>query len=132
MRVLIVDDNRDAADTLAMVLRLWGHEVRAVYDGPSALLLARNYKPHAVLLDIEMPRVNGGEVALNLREQSEGDSLLIVATSGSDPEDPRLARYDGVFDAFLIKPCDLERLAEILAYGHTRATIPDEPMHLSR
>jgi CheY-like chemotaxis protein len=115
-----------------MVLRLWGHEVRVVYDGPSAFLLARNFRPHAVLLDIEMPRVNGGDVALSLRQRCACDDILIVATSGSEPDDPRLARYDGVFDAFLGKPCDLEKLAELLAYGHTRATIHREPMHMSR
>ncbi|HEY7328810.1 MAG TPA: response regulator [Gemmataceae bacterium] len=131
MRVLIADDNRDAADTLAMVLRLWGHEVRVVYDGPSALQLSRSFKPNAVLLDIEMPKVNGGDVALNLRRQSECADILIVATTGSEPDDPRLARYDGAFDAFLGKPCDLEKLAELLAYGHSRATIYREPMHMS-
>jgi CheY-like chemotaxis protein len=132
MRVLIVDDNRDAADTLAMVLRLWGHEVRVVYDGPAALLAAHNFKPHAILLDIQMPRVNGGDVALYLRHHNGCDGTLIVATSASPPDDPRLARYDGAFDVFLSKPCDLRRLAELLAYGHTRATIHREPMHMAR
>ena len=132
MRVLIADDNQDAADTLAMVLRIWGHEVRVVYDGPSALLTVRNFRPHAVLLDIQMPRVNGGEVALNLRRQSGCEETLIVATSASDPDDPRLARYEGAFDAFLNKPCDLEKLAELLAYGHAHATIRREPMYASR
>jgi CheY-like chemotaxis protein len=87
------------------------------------MALASNFKPHAVLLDIEMPRVNGGEVALSLRRQSGCDGTLIVATSAGDPDDPRLARYDGAFDALVSKPCDLERLAELLAYGHTHATI---------
>lgn len=131
MRVLIADDNRDAADTLAMVLRLWGHEVRVVYDGPSALLTARNFKPHAVLLDIQMPNVNGGDVALDLHHQAGGEETLIVATSAAEPDDPRLARYEDAFDAFLGKPCDFERLAELLAYGRTRATIRREPVHMA-
>jgi DNA-binding response OmpR family regulator len=130
MRVLIADDNQDAADSLAMVLRLWGHEARVVYDGLSALQVVRNFNPHAVLLDIELPRVTGGEVALNLRRQSGYEGKLIVAISASDPDDPRLARYEGVFDAFLGKPYDFEKLAELLAYGHTRATLHHEPLHV--
>lgn len=115
MRVLIADDNRDAADTLAMVLRFWGHEVRAVYDGTSALLAARSFRPHAALLDIQMPQVNGGDVALDLRRQSGSQGTFIIALTANDPDDPRLARYDGAFDAFLCKPCDLDHLAELLA-----------------
>jgi DNA-binding response OmpR family regulator len=115
MRVLIADDNRDAADTLAMVLRFWGHEVRAVYDGTSACLAARSFRPQAALLDIQMPQVNGGDVALDLRRQSGSPGTFIIALTANDPDDPRLARYDGAFDAFLSKPCDLEHLAELLA-----------------
>jgi CheY-like chemotaxis protein len=114
MRVLVADDNRDAADTLGMLLRLWGHEVRVAYNGASALLLSRRFKPDAALLDIQMPKMNGGEVALHLQRQSGAENTLIVAISASDPNDPRLSRYDGAFDAFLSKPCELERLQELL------------------
>ncbi|HZV05387.1 MAG TPA: response regulator [Gemmataceae bacterium] len=114
MRVLVADDNRDAADTLATILRLWGHEVRVVYEGTSALIVARCFRPHVVLLDIQMPKVNGCEVALNLRRQVGREQMLLVAVSASDPLDYRLARYDGVFDASLGKPCDLDRLEELL------------------
>jgi CheY-like chemotaxis protein len=69
MRVLIGDDNQDAADTLATVLRLWGHDVQVAYDGPSAVVVASCFKPHVALLDIQMPKMNGGEVALRLRQQ---------------------------------------------------------------
>ena len=123
MRILIADDNRDAADTLAMVLRFWGHEVRAVYDGISALQAARSFKPHAALLDIEMPYVNGGDVALDLRRQSGSEGIFILALSANEPDDPRLARYGGAFDAFLSKPCDLDYLAELLARRHSGSTI---------
>lgn len=115
MRVLIADDNRDAADTLAMVVRLWGHNAHVVYDGASALTVVRCFKPDIVLLDIQMPKVNGGEVALYLRRQPGFAATKIVATSASDPDDERLLPYRGVFDAYLGKPCDLERLHDLLS-----------------
>jgi DNA-binding response OmpR family regulator len=131
MRVLIADDNRDAADTLAMVLRFWGHEVHAVYDGTSACLAARSFKPHAVLLDIQMPKVNGGDVALDIRRQFGSEGTFIVALTANDPDDPRFARYDGAFDAFLSKPCDLDRLAELLARRRCYTNSRREPMGTS-
>ncbi|HZY83887.1 MAG TPA: response regulator [Gemmataceae bacterium] len=115
MRVLAADDNRDAADTLAILLRRWGHEVRVAYDGLSALTVARHFKPHVALLDIQMPRMHGGDVARNLRRQAGPDGIMVVAASATDPDDSRLARYDGVFDAYLGKPYDLDRLEELLA-----------------
>lgn len=115
MRILVADDNRDAADTLATLLRLWGHEVRVAYDGLAALISAHDFKPHCALLDIQMPKVNGGDAALYFRRQSELKGIFIVATSANDPNDPRIARYDGAFDAYLSKPCDLDRLAELLS-----------------
>lgn len=117
MRVLIADDNHDAADTLGMVVRLWGHEAQVVYDGASALVVARLFKPHFILLDIQMPKVNGGEVARNLRRQAEFERTTIVAATASDPSDDRIAPYEGVFDAFLGKPCDLDQLHDLLS-GH--------------
>lgn len=114
MRVLIADDNRDAADTLGMVVRIWGYDVQVVYDGASALTVAHCFKPHFILLDIQMPKVNGGDVALNLRRQPGLKGTKIIAVSASDPNDDRLARYKGVFDAYLNKPCDLERLEELM------------------
>lgn len=126
MRVLIADDNRDAAETLAILLRLWGHDVRVVYDGSSAIVAARHFRPQFALLDIQMPGMNGGEVALVLRGQAGLEGLRIVALSACDPHDPRLARYDGAFDAFLSKPCDLEQLAGVLAGQRS------SPWHLYR
>jgi DNA-binding response OmpR family regulator len=122
MRVLVADDNRDAADTLATVLRLWGHEVRVAYDGQSALNVGRRFRPHAALLDIRMPGMNGGDVALNLRQLAASDGMMIIATSASDPDDSQLYRYDGAFDAYLGKPCDLDRLKELLADCDSCAT----------
>ncbi len=131
MRVLIADDNRDAADTLAMVLRFWGHEVRVAYDGTAALLTARSFRPHAALLDIQMPKVNGGDVALDLRRQAGAERMLIIAMTANDPDDPRLARYDGAFDALLSKPCDLDHLAELLSRRRSHATNQRQQLSIS-
>jgi DNA-binding response OmpR family regulator len=122
MRVLIGDDNRDGADTLATIMRLWGHEVRVAYDGPSALIVARLFRPQVALLDIEMPKLNGGEVAVILRRQTGLKGIMILAESASDPTDGRLARYDGVFDAYLGKPCDLNHLEELLDGYHSHSS----------
>jgi DNA-binding response OmpR family regulator len=115
MRVLVADDSRDAADTLAILLRRWGHEARVAYDGLSALAVARHFKPHVALLDVQMPKMHGGDVARNLRRQAGHEGIMVVATSATDPDDSRLTPYDGVFDTYLGKPCDLDRLEELLA-----------------
>jgi two-component system OmpR family response regulator len=114
-----------------MVLRFWGHEVRAAYDGTSALLAARSFKPHAALLDIQMPKVNGGEVALDLRRQPGSERAFLIALTANDPDDPRLARYEGAFDAFLSKPCDLDHLAELLARRRSYTNSRREPIGTS-
>src|SRR5207249_4670258 len=91
MRVLVVDDNRDAADTLATLLRLEGHEVRVAYDGPSALAAARDFEPQVALLDFQMPRMHGGDVALHLRRQAGPEGMTIIAASGVDPDEVGLS-----------------------------------------
>jgi CheY-like chemotaxis protein len=115
MRVLVADDNRDAADTLAMLVEIWGHEVRVAYDGLSAVKASRHFKPDVALLDIHMPGMNGGDVARNLRRQPGAERIMIVATSASDPDECGLAEYRGEFDAHLPKPCDPDLLEELLA-----------------
>jgi signal transduction histidine kinase len=112
-RVLVVDDNRDAADSLALLLRSLGHEVRTAYDGEQALLLAPSFAADMVLLDIGLPQMNGFEVARRLR--SDGSAARLVALTGyGQPEDLRLSREAG-FDAHLVKPVDFDRVAEVLA-----------------
>jgi CheY-like chemotaxis protein len=121
MRVLVADDSRDAADTLAFLLQRRGHEVQVAYDGLSALAAARRFRPQVALLDVQMPRMHGGDVARHLRRQAGPGGVLVVAVSATDPEDSRLARYDGVFDDFLSKPYDPDRLEELLAVGCSAA-----------
>jgi signal transduction histidine kinase len=114
-RVLVVDDNKDAATSLAAVLRHEGHDVRLAYDGPEALAAAASDKPQVVLLDIGMPGMDGYEVARRLRKSPEFDTTPIIALTGfGSAEDHRLSREAG-FVQHLTKPVDPEALLDVLA-----------------
>jgi CheY-like chemotaxis protein len=114
-RVLVVDDNEDAANSLSVLLRAAGHEVRISHDGPTALKEALNFQPHVVLLDIGLPGMDGYEVARQLTDQRGPEMPLLVALSGyGQEEDVRRAREAG-FHHHLIKPADLEALRALLA-----------------
>ena len=113
-RVLIVDDNRDAADILAVLLSMWGYDCRVSYDGASALQTARDYRPDCLLLDIRMPLMNGYTVARRLREQLSLERVKLVAlTVCSDEADARRIRESG-FDYHLIKPVEANTLKKLL------------------
>jgi CheY-like chemotaxis protein len=109
-----VDDNRDAADTLRILLQLWGHEVRVAYDGQAALDLARTFGPQVALLDVQMPRMHGGEAARRLRQVAGLEGIFIAATTGNKEDDQRLAAYRRLFDAYLEKPYDPMHLEALL------------------
>lgn len=114
-RILIIDDNRDAADSLAMLLRLAGHEVQTVYDGPRALALAEAYQPDLVLLDIGLPGMDGHEVAQRLRgERGLGKATLVALTGYGTEEDRQQSKVSG-FDYHLVKPVDFDALQQLLA-----------------
>jgi CheY-like chemotaxis protein len=111
-RVLVADDNRDAAETLAMLLRLSGHEVHVAHSGARALALALQVRPHVGVLDIGMPDIDGYDVARKLRREDWGGGILLIAVTGWGQEDKRKAEAAG-FDRHLTKPIDpveLERL----------------------
>jgi PAS domain S-box-containing protein len=113
VRVLVADDNRDAADTLCRLLALYGYEVRSAYDGGAALETCESFLPHAAVLDIGMPGRNGYDVARALRER-RGDGIRLVAVSGWGSEaDVQRAREAG-FDHHLTKPVDPAQLNEVL------------------
>jgi signal transduction histidine kinase/ActR/RegA family two-component response regulator len=116
LRILVVEDNKDTARSLAGVLRLWGHEVCIAYDGHAALEAARAFQPEVVFLDIGLPQnMDGYEVALRLREQPEMEKACIVAVTGfGQPEDQRRAMKAG-FDAHLTKPVPADDLRRLLA-----------------
>jgi signal transduction histidine kinase len=113
-RVLVVDDNRDGAESLAMLLRLWGHEVRVAYDGPSALRLAEAERPEVVLLDIGLPGMDGYQVARRLRERSGGARQLLVALTGYGQGEDRRRSQQAGFDHHLVKPLDPDELQRLL------------------
>ena len=114
-RILIADDNRDAASSLASLLALDGHETRVVNDGALAISAAHAFKPHVALLDIGMPRLNGYEVAREIRAAPWGKEVTLIAVTGwGQAEDKRRAQEAG-FDHHFTKPLDLEVLDACLA-----------------
>jgi CheY-like chemotaxis protein len=121
LRILVVDDSRDAADSLALLLRLWGFEPAVAYDGPSALALARAEAPAAALLDIAMPRMDGCEVARQLRKLPGPKRAFIIALTGHGGEDVVRRCYEAGIDLHFIKPYDMVELWRAL---HTALTGP--------
>jgi CheY-like chemotaxis protein len=109
-----VDDNDDSARGLARLLRLLGHEVWTAHDGPEALVVARAYRPDAVLLDIGLPGMDGYEVVRRLREDEACRGSLIVAVSGYGQEDDRRRGREAGFDHHLVKPIDPDALLTLI------------------
>jgi signal transduction histidine kinase/ActR/RegA family two-component response regulator len=123
-RILIVEDQLDAAEMLASLLRLDGHEVRAAHDGPSALEAAREYQPEVVFLDIGLPGMSGYQVARHLREHAGENRMRIVALTGYGREEDRHRSHEAGCDRHLVKPVDPITLQHLLAEfsqaeGHT-------------
>jgi signal transduction histidine kinase len=113
-RVLVVDDNRDTADSLSVLLRLMGHEVQTAYDGLEAVAAAAAFAPGLVLLDIGLPRINGYEAARRIREQPGGREITLIAVTGwGQDEDKRRSREAG-FDLHVTKPLDPAILRTLL------------------
>jgi two-component system CheB/CheR fusion protein len=114
-RVLVVDDNVDAADMLAMMLQMFGHEVQAAYSGESALEKAVGYQPEFVLLDIGLPDIDGYEVALRLRRQPQTKDVTLIAMTGYGQDSDRQRSKAAGFDHHLVKPVEPQKLQELLA-----------------
>lgn len=113
-RVLVVDDNQDAADSLAMLLTTHGDDVRVAYDGEQACAVDSDFRPRVVLLDIGLPKVSGYDVARRIREARNGERVTIVAITGWGQEDDRLRARDAGFDHHFTKPVNFELLIEAL------------------
>jgi PAS domain S-box-containing protein len=114
-RILVVDDNEDAAEWLATVLQLNGHETHVAHDGLEAVKAAERIRPDAVLLDIGLPRLDGHEACRRIRAQSWGKDLLLVALTGWGQEEDRQESRDAGFDTHLVKPVDDKVLLKLLA-----------------
>ncbi len=113
-RVLVVDDNEDAVRSLAILLELNGHEVQLARDGYAAIEIARDFVPHAVILDIGLPGINGYETARRLR-QLPNCKMLLVALSGYGQDKDRERSREAGFDHHLLKPVDVDALQEVLS-----------------
>jgi CheY-like chemotaxis protein len=113
-RILIVDDNRDSAISLSILLSLSGYETGTAFDGEEALRVAERFSPDAVLLDLGLPRLNGYEVCRRLREVPGNTRLVVIAVTGWGLPEDRRRSADAGFDAHLLKPVDPEMLQRAL------------------
>jgi CheY-like chemotaxis protein len=134
LRVLVVDDNQDTLTTFAILLPLYGHHVDVAPDGPSALAMIPIKQPAVVLLDLGLPKMDGWQVAKQIRQHCSGQRRpLIIAVSGYGTQADRLRSYDAGIDLHLVKPVDPEQLETLLkryretiasVYPHAKALLP--------
>lgn len=115
LHIMVVDDNVDAAESLAVLLEMTGHSVRLAYDGPSALEAVMAYRPDVLLLDIGLPGLDGFEVAQRIRRQSALNQVTLVALTGYGQDSDRQRAFDAGFDYHLVKPADFGEIEKILA-----------------
>ena len=113
-RILVADDNRDSAETMAMLLQPSGHTVRVAFDGPWALPAVREFQPELVLLDLGLPGLTGYEVAKKVQEMTLAHRPMLVAMTGYGQQGDRQRTRAAGFDHHLVKPVDLEMLQQIL------------------
>lgn len=122
-RVLIVDDNADSAESMAVLLRLHGHEVRLAYDGHVALEEARAFRPDVVFLDLNLPKMDGYEVARRLQLEPSMRGMTLVAMTGYGQEEDRQRTQEAGFHSHLVKPVDFDKVEELLS------SLPDNRSH---
>jgi CheY-like chemotaxis protein len=114
-RILVVEDNKDSADSLKMLLRLKGNDIRTAYDGLEAGEVAETFRPDLVLLDIGLPKLNGYEVARRIRQQPWGRDVVLVALTGWGQDEDRRRSQEAGFNLHIVKPLELAALEELLA-----------------
>lgn len=125
LRILVVDDNADTADTLAELLKLNGHDARSECDGPSALDVALAFQPEFILLDIGLPGMDGYEVARRVRQAPELSKATLIALTGYGQEQDRQKSRSAGFDHHLVKPVDPEALLALFASKKVAMNNPD-------
>ena len=113
-KILVVDDNRDAVDTLSLLLRNEGHAVHTAYGGTEAIQIADTVRPEVVLLDIQMPRMSGYDLVRELRRHERAPRPLLIAVSAWGQESDKLASRQAGFDHHLTKPVDPDALLKLL------------------
>ena len=114
-RILVVDDNRDGASSLAEMLDLMGSDTQTAYDGAQAVEAAEAFKPDVILLDIGMPKLNGYDACRRIRTQPWGRSIVIVAQTGWGQEDDKRKAQEAGFDFHMVKPVDPAAFQKVLA-----------------
>jgi CheY-like chemotaxis protein len=114
-KILIVDDNRDAAKTLATLLSMGGNETHTAHDGEEALAMAAAIRPDISIIDIGLPKMSGYEVCRALREQDWGQSMALVAVTGRGEDDDLRKSQESGFNGHLTKPVDFRELTKFLA-----------------
>jgi CheY-like chemotaxis protein len=113
----VADDNEDAALSLGMLLRLMGHETRVVHDGLQAVEVAESFRPDVVILDLDMPRLDGYEAARRIRQQSWAKDVLLVALTGWGHEADRARSAEAGFHRHCVKPVEADTLRELVGQG---------------
>jgi CheY-like chemotaxis protein len=131
-RILVVDDNADSAEALALALGATGHEVRLAGDGPSALDVAAEFRPEVVLLDIGLPGMDGYELARRFRASKEWSGIVLVALTGYGQEEDRRRAQDAGFDHHLVKPVSPEVILMLLGGPPPPVDAPRAPHRKSR
>lgn len=119
LSILVVDDNKDAADALVALLSVQGYRASAAYSGSAAIRDADQVRPDVVLLDIGMPKLNGYDAARRLRAAAWGKQALLVALTGWGQDEDRRRTKEAGFDAHLVKPADPAALADLLENRQT-------------
>jgi CheY-like chemotaxis protein len=114
-RVLVIDDNQQAAESLTLILQLWGHDARSAANGSEALLIARDFAPAIALVDINLPGMDGYEVGRRLRAMPEASGAMLIAITGYGRDEIAGRANRDVFDLHLVKPVDLDDLERLLA-----------------
>jgi CheY-like chemotaxis protein len=114
MKILVVDDNVDSADSLALLLSIGGHETHVAHDGPGAMDAAARLLPDVVLLDIGLPKMDGLEVCRRIRQEPWGRRMGIVALTGLGQDSDRVESESAGFDRHVVKPIDYEALLRTL------------------
>jgi len=121
IRVLVVEDSVDSAETLALLIGRWGYEVKLAHDGRSALQVARQFRPQIILLDIGLPDIDGYAVAHRLRGEDLGGDMLVALTGYGEAQDRARAQQAG-FDRHLTKPVDPDALERLLRGSESSST----------
>jgi CheY-like chemotaxis protein len=122
-QVLVVDDNQDAADSLAALLEIEGFDVRTVYDGAAALAAAGQRQPDMIIMDLGMPGMDGYETARAIRQQPGAERILLLALTGWGQNDARRRTTEAGFDHHLVKPVELEQIIRLAGARHNREQV---------